>query len=122
MRTTPNPTPRRNYSKGWRLGLLRFRLDRARHGTQRLDRHACGAVQSALEIYRAGASDDVANAVGENRMRKDGGGAGAVADDIPIPSRSVAKHLGAEVLLGVLEIEFLGDGDAVVANDRRAPA
>ena len=33
----------------------------------------------------------------------------------------LAQHLRAEVLLGILEVEFLGDGHAVVADDRRAP-
>ena len=36
--------------------------------------------------------------------------------------RRLAQHLRAEVLLRVLEAELLGDRDAVVADDRRAPA
>src|SRR5215470_7822596 len=35
--------------------------------------------------------------------------------------RQLAKHLGTQILLGVLEIEFLGDGNAIVADDRRPP-
>ena len=88
---------------------------------QRLDGTLGAAIQSALEIDRAGAGDDVAHAVGEDRMREDGRGAGAVADHVAGPLGRLPQHLRAEVLLRVLEIEFLGDGDAVVADDRRSP-
>jgi hypothetical protein len=33
-----------------------------------------------------------------------------------------AQHLRAKVLLGILEVELLGNGHAVVADDRRASA
>ena len=55
-------------------------------------------------------------------MREDGRGAGAVTDDVAGSLRRLTKNLGAEVLFGVLEIDFLGDGDAVIADDRRPPA
>ena len=79
------------------------------------------AVEAALEVDGAGAGDDVAHAVGEDRVRQDGRGAGAVADHVAGLLGRLAQHLRAEVLLGILEVEFLGDGDAVVADDRGAP-
>ena len=88
---------------------------------QRLDRRLGAAVEAALEVDRAGAGDDVAHAVGEDRVRQDRRRAGAVADHVAGLLRRLAQHLRAEVLLGVLEIELLGDGHAVVADDRRAP-
>ena len=84
--------------------------------------HFDAAVEAALEVDRAGAGDDVAHAVGEDRVGQDGRGAGAVADHVAGLLRGLAQHLGAEVLLGVLEVELLGDGHAVVADDRRTPA
>ena len=89
---------------------------------QRLDRDARRPVQPALQIDGTGARHDVAHAVGEDRVGKDGRSAGAVADHVAGSLRGLPKHLGAEILLGVLEIEFLGDGDAVIADDRRAPS
>ena len=66
-------------------------------------------------------ADHVAHAVGEDGVRQDGRGAGAVADDVAGLLGRLPQHLRAEVLLRVLEVEFLGDGHAVVADDRRAP-
>ena len=99
-----------------------MRLDRTRHGTQRLDRHACGPVQSALEIDGAGSRDDIAHAVGKDGMGEEGRCAGAVTDNVAGFLRRLTKNLGAEILFWVLEIDFLGDGDAVIADDRCAPA
>lgn len=53
--------------------------------------------------------------MGEDRRR-----AGAIADHIAGLFCRLPQYLCAEVLLGVLEIEFLGYGDAVIADDRRA--
>ena len=46
---------------------------------------------------------------------------------VPSPTMSpgllgrLAQHPGAEIFLRILEVEFLGDGHAVVADDRRSP-
>ena len=79
------------------------------------------AVEAALEIDRARPGHDVAHAVGEDRVRQDGRGARAVADHVAGLLGGLAQHLRAEILLRILEVEFLGDGHAVVADDRRAP-
>ena len=70
----------------------------------------------------AGPGGDIAHAVGKDRLREYGRGAGAVTDDISGSLRGLAKHLRAEIFFCILEIEFLGDGDAVIADDRCAPA
>ena len=88
---------------------------------QRLGRNARRPIQSALEIDGAGAGHDVTHAVGENGVRKDGRGAGAIADDVAGSLGSLTKHLGAEIFFRILEIEFLGDGHPVITDDRRAP-
>ena len=88
---------------------------------QRLDGDTGAPIEPALDVDGAGARHDVIHAVGEDRVRENGRRAGAVADGVTGPLRCLAKHLGAEIFLRVLEIEFLGDGDAVVADDRRTP-
>ena len=55
-------------------------------------------------------------------MGEDGRGAGAVADDVSGSFRRLTEHLGAEILFGIPEIDFLGDGNAIIADDRRTPA
>ena len=103
------------------LRLLLARAHRARHVLERRDRRRQPAVEAALEVDGARAGRDVAHAVGEDRVGEDGRRAGAVADHVAGLLRRLAQHLRAEVLLRVLEVEFLGDGHAVVADDRRAP-
>ena len=45
----------------------------------------------------------------------------AVADGFAGPFGGAAQHLSAKVLVGIFERELLGDGHAVVADDRLAP-
>ena len=89
------------------LRLLLAGLDRARHGLQRLDRGLDAAIQSALEVDRAGPGDDVAHAVRENCMRENRRCAGAVADHVTGFLGRLAEHLGAKVLFGILESNSL---------------
>ena len=61
---------------------------------------ACqAAIEAALEVDGAGAGGDVAHAVGVDRLRQHGRGAGAVADHIAGLLRRLAQHLRAEILL-----------------------
>ena len=104
------------------LGLLEPALDGTRHGPDGLDGDPDAAIEAALEVDRAGAGGDVADAVGEDGVREDGGGAGAVADRIAGALRRLADHLGAEVLGGILELHLLGDRDSIVADEWSAKA
>ncbi len=88
---------------------------------QRLDGTLGGTLQSALDIDCACPSHDIPKAVCEDRMRENGRGAGAIADNVACPLGSLPQHPRAEILLRVLQIEFLGNGDAVIADDRRSP-
>jgi len=51
-------------------------------------------------------------------LGEDGGGGGAVAGDVAGLGGDLTDHLGAHVLEGVLELDLLGDADAVL-GDRR---
>ena len=51
---------------------------------------------------------------------QDGGGGGAVAGDVGGLGGDFLHHLGAHVLVGVFELDFLGDGDAVLGDGGRA--
>jgi len=37
------------------------------------------------------------------------------------PVRRLPQHPGAEILFRILKIELLGDGHAIIADDRSAP-
>ncbi len=54
------------------LSFLLARLDRPRHGAKFLYGDTQTTVEAALDVDAAGARDDVARAVGEDRMRQDG--------------------------------------------------
>ena len=103
------------------LSLFLARLDRARQRAQRLDRALGRAIEAALDVDRARAGDHVAYAVGEDRVGQDRRGARAVADHFAGLFRRLPQHPRAQILLRVLEVEFLGDRHAIVADDRRAP-
>src|SRR6516164_9071404 len=95
--------------------------DRSRQRLQRLDCRFRGAIQSALDFDRACSGHDVAKPIGKNRVRQNGRRTGSVTHEVAGLFRRLAEHLGAEILLGILEIKFLGDGHAVIADDRRPP-
>ena len=103
------------------LRLFLAGFDWAGHRPQGFDRALCGAVQAALEVNRTGASDDIAEAVSENRVRQNCRCARAVANTVAGLLSGLPQHLRAEVLLRVLEVKFLGDGLTVVAYERRPP-
>ena len=94
----------------------------ARHRLERLDGGLCGPIEPALEVDRAGAGRHIAHAVGKDGVRQDGR-----AVLVPSPTTSpvlfggLPQHLRAEILLRILEIEFLGDSHAVVTDDGRTP-
>ena len=58
----------------------------------------------------------------EDRFGQHGGGGGAVAGDVARLAGDFADHAGAHVLVDVFQLDFLGDGDAVLGDGRRAEA
>ena len=103
------------------LRLLLAGRDRPRHLAQRRNGGLYAAVETALDVDRASARRDIANSVSKDRVRQQSRRTRAVADDVTRSLGGLPQHLRAEVFLRVPEIELFGNGNAVVANDRRAP-
>ena len=55
-----------------------------------------------------------------NRFGENGGGGGAIAGVVAGLAGDFADHLSAHVFIGVFQFDFLGDGDAVFGDGRRA--
>ena len=77
-----------------------------------------GLLDAALDVHRVGAGGDVLDALAVDRLGEHGGGGGAVTGDVGGLGRDLAHHLGAHVLERVLELDLLGDGDAVLGDGR----
>ena len=103
------------------LRLFLALLDRPRQSLNRFDGRLGASVEAALDVYGAGAGDHIAHAIGKYRMCQDGRRAGAIADRLAGLLGGLPQHLRAEILLGILEVELLGDGHAVIADDRHTP-
>ncbi len=80
------------------------------------DDHFDGLLDAALELHRVGAGDDVLRAFAEDRLCEHGRRRGAVTSDVRRLARDFAHHLRAHVLERILEIDFLGDGNAVLGD------
>src|SRR3954471_4249252 len=80
-----------------------------------------GGVDAALERHRLRAGRDVAQTLAHHGLGEHGRGGGAVTGDVVGLGRHFLGELGAHVLVGVLELDLFGDGDAVVGDGRRAP-
>src|SRR5690606_31159237 len=63
---------------------------------------------------------DVLGALAIDGLRQHGGGGGAVARDVRRLAGDLAHHLRAHVLERILQLDLLGDRDAVL-RDRRGP-
>ena len=85
-----------------------------------LDDGVDGLLDAALELHRVGAGGDVLEAFAEDRLGEHGGGGGAVAGEVGGLGGDFLHHLGAHVLDRIVELDFLGDGHAVLGDGRRA--
>ena len=90
-------------------------------GAQRFDRPLGRTVQSAFDVDGARAGNHITDTVSENCMGQDRRGAGPVADHVTGFFGGLTQHPRAQILFGIPEVEFLGDGDTIVADDRYAP-
>ena len=104
------------------LGDLVVRGDLLGVGLEVLDDRLDGEVDAALEVHRVHAGGDRLGAFLHDRLGEHGGGGGAVAGDVGGLGGDLAHHLRAHVLELVLKLDFLGDGDAVLGDARRAEA
>ena len=84
------------------------------------DQRVGALVDALLEQHRVGAGGDVAHALVDDRLGQDGGGGGAVTGDVVGLGGGFLEQLRAHVLERVVELDLLGDGDAVVGDGRRA--
>ena len=75
-----------------------------------------GLVDAALERHGVGAGGDGLDALAIDRLREHGGGGGAVPGDVGGLGGDFADHLCAHVLERVLQLDLLGDGDAVLGD------
>ena len=88
------------------------------------DRFATGGdagLDAPLERHGIGAGGHVAQALVDHGPREDGGGGGAVAGDVVGLLGDLFDQLGADALVGVFEVDFLGDRHAVVGDGGSAP-
>ena len=80
-----------------------------------------GGLDALLERHRVGAGGHVAQALADHGPGQHGGGGGAVTGDVVGLLGDLLDELGADLLVGVLELDLLGDGDAVVGDRGGAP-
>jgi hypothetical protein len=78
-----------------------------------------GLVDAALQEDRVRAGGDVLQALAEDALGEHGGGRGAVAGGVGGLGGDFLHHLGAHVLVGIGQLDLLGDGDAVLGDGRR---
>ena len=83
-----------------------------------LDRFGDREVDAALEVHRVHAGGDRLGAFADDRLGEHGRGRGAVAGGVVGLRGDFAHHLRAHVLELVLELDLLGDGDAVLGDAR----
>ena len=89
-------------------------------GLDRLDDLGGGEVDAALEVHRVHAGGNRLHAFLDDRLGEHGGGGGAVAGLVVGAGSDFLHHLRAHVLELVLELDVLGDGDAVLGDARGA--
>ena len=75
-----------------------------------------GEVDAALEVHRVHAGGDRLHAFADDRLGENGGGGGAVTGFVVGAGSDFLHHLRAHVLELVLELDLLGDGDAVLGD------
>jgi hypothetical protein len=79
-------------------------------------------IDAAFEVHRVHAGGDRLGAFLDDGGGEHGCSGGAVAGNVGGLRGDLAHHLRAHVLEFVLELDFLGDGDAVLGDARRAEA
>ncbi len=79
-------------------------------------------VDAALQVHRVHAGSDGLQALVDNGLGQDGGGGGAVTGLVVGLGGNVLDQLGAHVLEAVLQLDFLGNGNAVLGDGRSTEA
>jgi hypothetical protein len=79
--------------------------------------HLGGFLDAALQNHGVGAGGQVLQAFAHDGLRQQRGGGGAVAGHVVGLGGDFFDQLGAHVLKGVFQLNFLGDGHAVVGDE-----
>ncbi|MNE13675.1 hypothetical protein D3C80_1065170 [compost metagenome] len=103
------------------LGFFPGRVDRTRLRQQCRLNQRQALVQAALEVDGTGPGHHVSDAIGKNCLGQYRRRAGAIADRLRRALGCLAQHLGAEVLVSVLQVDAFGDGHAIVTDSRATP-
>ena len=108
--------------RGDRRDLLGLGLGRdlGAHLVELLDDVGDGLVHPSLHQHGVDARDDRLQPLVVDRLGQHGGRGRAVAGDVGGLARDLLHHLGAHVLVLVFQLDFLGDGHAVLGHRRRA--
>ncbi len=98
------------------VGDLLFALNRNGVGLDGLNDSLGGLLDAATNGQRVCASGDVAQALGHDNVGEQGCGGGAVARAVVGLGGGFLHELGAHVLHGILELDFLGNRHAVIGD------
>ena len=101
---------------GAHLGDFRGGLDILGRRLELLDDGCHRPVDSALDLVGIGAGGDVLQPLGEDCLGEDGGGGGPVSGVLGRLAGDLLDHLGACILVGILQLDLLGDGHAVLGD------
>src|SRR5690606_34894245 len=104
------------------LRNLLFAFDGLRHLFETGDGSLGRLVDAAAGDGRVRAERDAPQAFVVSGAGQDGGGGGSVAGDVAGLLGDLVDELGPHVLVGVFQLDLLGDGDAVLGDDRVAEA
>ncbi len=104
------------------LAISSLSLDLDRHLVQLVGDVVDGLLDALLHLDGIDAGDDRSQAFVEDRFGQDRGGGRAVAGHVAGLAGDFADHAGAHVFVDVFQVDFLGDGHAVLGDGRRAEA
>src|SRR5262249_22002089 len=102
--------------------LVVLGVDLVGQAGQFLDDLVDALLDAAGEGHGVMAGGDHFEARAGDGLGQDGGGGGAVAGDVAGLAGGLLDELGAHVLVGVGQLDVLGDGDAVLGDVGAAPA
>ena len=80
-----------------------------------------GGLDALLQAHRVGAGGNIAQALTDHGLGENGGGGGAVASDVVGLLGDLLDELSADLLVRIVELDLLGDGDTVVGDGGGAP-
>ena len=96
-------------------------LDVLGHAEQLLGDSLDGLLDAALERHRVRAGGHVAQALADHGLGEDGGRRRAVTGDVVGLLGDLLDELGPDLLVGVLQLDLLGDAHTIVGDGGRSP-